>query len=434
MTSSDCLSSLPNEFEEYILEFEAAWHSTNAPNWHQFVSAIPVNSDQRVHLRILAEIVSIDLEMRWQRGIGKYVEDYLSQEPQLNEPFLLIEMISEEYRARCRMSAPKYEEYGARFPRISTLVKESLTDIDRERNGEVRSKAIPPSKEFVGMTSVFFEENERATVPYQDYVIERFIGAGGSGKVYRARKHQDNHYVAVKFLKKSFLNQPEAIKKFLRESRLVSNLRHPGIVRQHGVGRTPQGGYFLVMDWLPCGDLDQRLRSGQVSARDAVRWVRDAALAIHFAHNQGITHCDLKPANILLNQEGCAVITDFGLARSITDTGDTFRWLEGTAGFMALEQVVRGYREIGPKTDIFGLGALLYSLLDGHAPYHSKRPSDSLSQLIADTPIQSLLSRRPEIPESVQGICMNCLARDPDQRPESGQVVAHQLQSILNEL
>ena len=266
---------------------------------------------------------------------------------------------------------------------------------------------------------------------YRRYLLERFIGSGGSGKVYRSRDLETGRMVAVKFLRKSFQCRPEAIRRFSREAETVSRLNHCGIVRLYGLGQTPRGGYFLVMDWFPAGDLNRRMEQGPISVRDAIHKVCEMALAIQYAHEQGVVHCDLKPANVLLDESGRAVVTDFGLARRAGSDHDHEDSIEGTAGYMALEQAVPGFGEIGTWTDVYGLGAVLYALLAGHAPYTGKRPSDVLSQLIANRPIPDLRTRQRGIPRELEELCLQCLSRNPAQRPGTASNVAARLQACL---
>ena len=172
------------------------------------------------------------------------------------------------------------------------------------------------------------------------------IGAGTMGKVYRARQHGEAGEVAVKFLRKSFLQQPRVVRRFLGEARTVSGLHHPNIVGIRGVGRTPGGAYFLVMELVDGPNLALVGRTRAISEGEAVRWSIQACDALEHAACDGVIHCDLKPANLLLDAAGHLRVADFGLARSLT--GDT-PWtaeIEGTAPFMAPEQVSRSWGAI----------------------------------------------------------------------------------------
>ena len=143
-------------------------------------------------------------------------------------------------------------------------------------------------------------------------------------------------------------------------------------------------------------------------------------------------HSDLKPANLLLDHLGHAVITCFGLARSQRMLSDDDRCFEGTAAFMALEQVVFSYGQIGPWTDIYAHGAVVYTFLTGRPLYMGNRPSEVFSQLISNQTYLPPSKLRPEITAALDQICLDCLNRNPNRRPQSGQVVVERLQAILN--
>src|SRR5262249_43520601 len=151
--------------------------------------------------------------------------------------------------------------------------------------------------------------------------------------------------------------------RFLEEAAILGRLRHPGIVAVRGLGRLPDGGHFLVMGLVEGGDLARRLAAGPIDVADAIRWTAEAADAIEHAHQQGVIHCDLKPSNLLLGNDGRVRVTDFGLARTLTAS----RHAGGTPGFMAPEQRDAG-GEVSVRADVYGLGAVLFALLTGRAP------------------------------------------------------------------
>jgi serine/threonine protein kinase len=213
---------------------------------------------------------------------------------------------------------------------------------------------------------------ERARLPrrllnYDDYVLRRMIGAGAVGKVYVASCRKTSTDVAVKFLRKSFLRRPSVVARFIDEAAVLARLKHPGIIRLHGLGRTPRGGLFIVMDLMSGGDLARRIADGPISFADAARWTAEAADAVQNAHEQGVIHCDLKPSNLLLDADEHVIVTDFGLAREESAATEA-TVIAGTPAFMAPEQVADCYGQIGPHTDLYGLGAVLYTLITGRPP------------------------------------------------------------------
>jgi RNA polymerase sigma factor (sigma-70 family) len=227
---------------------------------------------------------------------------------------------------------------------------------------------------------------------YGDVVLLRQLGQGGMGKVYRATWRGSDVPVAVKLLRKPLRVRRGAATRLLEEAALLARLRHPGIVAVHGVGLLPDGGHFLVMDLVEGSDLGRQPRPG---VADALRWVAEAADALEYAHGQGVIHCDVKPSNLLLGNDGRVLVTDFGLARSLSD-GDAFHG--GTVGFMAPEATQPGAK-VSPRTDVFGLGAVLRALL-------------------------------PSRPDEVEAICRRCLDPDPEVRYASAADVASALRRL----
>jgi eukaryotic-like serine/threonine-protein kinase len=235
---------------------------------------------------------------------------------------------------------------------------------------------------------------EAGLLDYRDVLLHRQIGQGGMGKVYRATLRAGDIPVAVKLLRSPLRRHRAVEPRFRAEAALLARLRHPGIVAVHGVGLLPDGGHFLVMELIDGSDLSRQVSP---TIADALRWVAEAADAIHHAHGQGVIHCDLKPSNLLLGADGHVRVSDFGLARSLTDKSIR----GGTTGFMAPEQIDPD-GVLSPRTDVFGLGAVLHSLL-------------------------------PECP-IVEGICARCRAARPEERFATAAVLASALRALAASL
>jgi eukaryotic-like serine/threonine-protein kinase len=247
---------------------------------------------------------------------------------------------------------------------------------------------------------------------YGDFVLQRMIGAGTNGKIYRALRRRDGRYYALKFLRKSFIGDRAAVGRFLEESALVARFRHPNILPVLGCGRTPRGGYFFAMN-LALSDLERRLRRGRIAVKQAVEWLLHAALGVQYAHDRGVIHRDLKPSNLLLLHEGRVVVADFGLACRLDEPLHSLQ-LAGTPAFMAPEQVTSS-KGISPRTDVYGLGATLYALLTGRSPFVGDRASDVLSQVISAAPL-AISAVRPRLPAEIGHACMQCLEKNPADR------------------
>jgi hypothetical protein len=252
------------------------------------------------------------------------------------------------------------------------------------------------------------------------------LGAGGMGTVYLYRQQRLNRDVAIKFLGFGSLD-PARRERFEKEGRAVGRLNHPGIVQIYGVGH--RGSVpFLVMEFCPRGDLARQIARARPAERASAALVLDLAQTMHYAHTQGIIHRDLKPANILVDAQGHYKIADFGLAKFLADesgqtrTGDIL----GTPAYMAPEQASGQIHEIGPATDIYALGAILYELLTGRPPFVGESPLAILKQVTETDPVPPRASR------DLAAICLKCLRKTPAERYTTASDLADDLQSFLD--
>ncbi len=252
----------------------------------------------------------------------------------------------------------------------------------------------------------------------RDFVLRRQIGLGLTGRVYEAFDKRQQKLVAVKVLRKSLLADHSLREKFQAEAGIVSRLTHPGIVRIHGQGETPNGGWFIVMDLLPNGDLSQ-LTGQTLPVQQVVDWVRQVAVSIGYAHQQGVVHSDLKPANLLRSKEGLVVVTDFGFAQINESPKHRALCIAGTPAFMAPEQIDAAWGEVGPHTDIYGLGAVLFYLLTGKPPIVGRDLSDCLDQVASAVEVPEIISLRQDVPGWLVAVCQRSLRKSPRERFES---------------
>ena len=210
------------------------------------------------------------------------------------------------------------------------------------------------------------------------------------GVVYRAWHLRLNRAVALKMLLAGPCARPEELERFLRESQAVAGLGHPNIVQVYDMGDV-EGRPYFTMELVEGGNLADQIRGVPQPAHQAAARVATLAEAIHAAHQSGIVHRDLKPANILLTRDGTPKVTDFGLARRLEgDGGLTLSGVPvGTPSYMAPEQA-RGKRQaIGPATDVYALGAILYELLTGRPPFRAESATATLQQVLTDEPVLS---------------------------------------------
>lgn len=172
----------------------------------------------------------------------------------------------------------------------------------------------------------------------------------------------------------------------------------------------------MVLDLMSGGDLARRITAGPIAFADAARWTAEAADAIRHAHEQGVIHCDWKPSNLLLDADGHVIVTDFGLARDEFSTGTDATVIAGTPAFMAPEQVADCYGQIGPHTDTYGLGAVLYTLLTGRPPVSEVGTVETLAAIVSRQPVTPPDRLRRDIPPMLTRVCTRRLQKRPEAR------------------
>lgn len=252
------------------------------------------------------------------------------------------------------------------------------------------------------------------------YRLDWRIAVGGFSEVWRAFDTELERVVAVKIPKASRIAMTAA---FLAEARRVARLRHPAIAAVHDVG-IDDDECFIVSEFLAGGSLADRLASGPLEPGQAVRWLGQIAAALEFAHAHGVIHRDVKPANILINHHGDAVLADFGIAQSASKTG-AFAPSIGTLGYMAPEQLDGS--AVGPQADIYSLGVLLHEVLTGRTPYSSDDPRVIYGELRGDRPV----AFAAELPPLYIPLCRRALCRVPSGRQKSAAAFAAELQSAV---
>ena len=264
-------------------------------------------------------------------------------------------------------------------------------------------------------------DDPRAPFDYRDYKLEQFLGSGGMGKVYRATHKQSGQTVAVKMLHRSRWSDPAAAERFLDEAHLFTRLNHPGIVQVYGFGRTPGGGLFIVREFVDGNTLESQ---STVDAKTAARWISEAARAIAHAHRNHVIHCDLKPANLLLDRNGTIRVCDFGLAvlqQSSASKGST----GGTLGYMAPEQLDPAFGPVGPWTDVFALGLVLLRLLSGVTVFEGRRALHAMTCQHDDVQFWWMGAER--VDDHLESMLRDCLALDREARIQSADGLADNL-------
>ena len=332
-------------------------------------------------------------------------------------------------------------------PRVDKLLEEILESgvspeevcsecpelLPQVRSGWQRIRAVeaqvsalfPDSNESNGSGRPYRSPAELPSI--SGYDVQGVLGHGGMGIVYKAWHLRLNRAVALKMLLVGGYARPQELERFLREAEAVAGLQHPNIVQVFDVGDLDRHPYF-TMELVEGGSLAQKLGGAPQAALKSAAMVKTLADAIHTAHQKGIVHRDLKPANILLTLDGTPKISDFGLARRIScDTALTEHGVAlGTPSYMSPEQADGQAEAIGPATDIYALGAILYELLTGRPPFRADTPHETKRQVITSEPAPpSKLNTR--IPRDLETICLKCLRKDPQSRYASAGALADDL-------
>ncbi len=320
-----------------------------------------------------------------------------------------------------RLRGDTIDEIAAVVQRSPRTIRRILDSVGKrfEANGHAAARDRGERRRFA--------PDPRATLSYSDFVLERLVGRGGVGRVYRATQRSSGRVVAVKALLKSRQTSGRAVEQFIHEASILSRLDHPNIVRTLGLGQFPGGGYFLAMEYVDGQNLQSGLERGPFDAGSALTIMRNVIKAVAYAHEQGIVHCDLKPANVLVDQNNRVVVSDFGFAQLLnqhSSSAHTARIIGGTAGYIAPELLYRERPQVSPLADVYSLGALLHALVTGRPPvtHSTDCPAD-----------QAPINTRP-VPESLHRLCSKCLAFDPAHRFQSANHVLEEIGSLQSQL
>jgi hypothetical protein len=271
-----------------------------------------------------------------------------------------------------------------------------------------------------------------AALPVIDgYAIGELLGRGGMGLVFQAVQTALKRPVALKIVVSGAHAGAEERARFRTEAEAIARLGHPGIVQVYEVGEQA-GCPYLALEFVSGGSLAQQLDGTPMPPRRAAQLLLDLARAVQHAHEHGIVHRDLKPANVLLTESGGAKITDFGLAKLLdvergqTESGAVL----GSPSYMAPEQAEGKVRAIGPATDVYALGAILYEVLTGRPPFLGASLLETLEQVRTHDPAPPR-ALQPKVPDDLATICLKCLEKNPAQRYASASALAQDLDLFL---
>lgn len=286
-------------------------------------------------------------------------------------------------------------------------------------------------------------EREGVIAKFDDYELLHEVARGGMGVVFKARQISLQRDVAVKMILAGQLATPELVQRFCREAEAAAKLRHPGIVRIYEIGEYESQHYFsmefiegaslaeCMNEFCLRGDLPRAERKAK--ERTIAELMLKVARALDFAHQHGVLHRDMKPSNILVDEQGQPHLTDFGLAKltGAEKSGLTIaNAVLGTPGYLAPEQVEGQFDRVTTATDVYGLGATLYELLTGQPPFSGSSAFETMWMAVHQD-IQAPRALNPSIPQDLETIALRCLEKRPEQRYGSAASVADELQRFL---
>jgi tetratricopeptide (TPR) repeat protein len=358
----------------------------------------------------------------WVKGDRTSVTERLRRFPALAlDAAQAADLVYHEFILREELGeCPDLEEYLGQFPEYANVLL-LLRQAD-----QIVEQALAPT-----------EQARHPAAQLGDYDMLEEIGHGGMGVVFRARQRSLDRIVAVKLMRTGDAGEEER-KRFTREAQAVARLQHPNIVQIYEVGEAG-GQPFFSLEFVEGESLARRLNGTPLAARQAAALVEVLARAIHYAHGKGIIHRDLKPSNVLLAgtretalEQCTAKVTDFGLAKRLDSGGDTVSGsVLGTPSYMAPEQAEARTAAIDRRTDVYGLGAILYEMLSGRPPFRAESPLHTLVQVVQADPARPRLVN-PAVPRDLETVCLQCLHKEPRRRYPTALALAEDLNRFLH--
>jgi serine/threonine-protein kinase len=390
-------------------EFERRWRGGDRPPIESELKTAHV--DDRKSL--FEELLILELELRHDRGEDPNPDEYVERFP---------EWPGEVATAFAQAAAASAEKRSNATERVDSRGCKVPISPRPNSGGAETIELIPADKsqEIVPIGSI------------GDYELIEEIARGGMGVVYKARHRVLKRVVALKMILSGQLAGASERERFRREAELAANLDHSHIVPIYEVDED-QGHCFFSMKLVDGGSLSRQ--SGRFAADPgaSARLVATLARAVDYAHGQGFLHCDLKPSNVLLDPNGSPYLTDFGLARrtgadsSLSGSGAIL----GTPSYMAPEQATGSRTSLGPATDVYGLGAILYELLTGRPPFRAETVMETVVQVLERDPAPPS-ELRTDVPKDLELICLKCLEKSPKDRYPSARALADELDGYLH--
>jgi serine/threonine-protein kinase len=358
------------------------------------------------------EVICMRFEAAWKArnpdDSEPRIDDYLHDVAEPVRPILQRELLALGMSYRARMSRGRKA-----IDRSAATLGPGDQSSDSSSHGEELKSGHPPGWPVI-----------------PGYEISQVLGQGGMGIVYKAQQQVPNRTVALKMLSSHAITGTGESQRFRTEVEATASLQHPNIVRVYEFGEV-NCQLFYSMDYVDGPSLESRLADGPLGGKAAAGYLLPIAHAIQHAHEHGILHRDLKPSNILLDSHHRPHVTDFGLAKRLgLDSGPTCTGqILGTPSYMAPEQAA-GSKELTQRTDVYGLGAVLYTMVTGRPPFQAESPLDTIIQVTEREPAPPRLLN-PNIDRDLETICLKCLEKSPGDRYANAREVAADLERYL---
>lgn len=368
-------------------------------------------------------------ETAWQHGEEADLAHVLEQVASPQRSLLLRELVAIErhYRSRHLGRAVTNDELLEIHP---ALRDELSMELSADQGEETQAEADTHSMAKTVDSAITVDDT--GGTPFDEFPVEfgRYrllsrLGTGGMGSVYLAEDTQLERQVALKLPQLGSQSDSQVVDRFYREAKAAATLSHANLCAVYDVGDL-DGVHFLTMEYIKGRSLADRLKSGdRFNDRDAVRLIQKIAQALHQAHQRGVVHRDLKPANIMVDPEGEPTVTDFGLAQRRTEDATQITQhgqIIGTPSFMSPEQVDGDLEKIGPLSDVYSLGVVLFVLLTGQRPFQGSTAAVFAQIMTADPPPMN--DYRDSVDPGLETLCRRIMARQPEDRYESMEAVA----------
>lgn len=432
--------------EDQLMEFDRRLNRRESPDISEFIRGLKLESNpilqaESLRNQLLAELIKIELEYRWCGRQGETAERYFERYRELDET-QREEIIEAELEARCIAGMPpKERELKSRFPN-SYQAWAQLVELNESKRVRGMPMSRPQVETLVANDTVggaSHASDDRPTpVTAGDllgrYELIRELGRGSFAVVWLAKDRQLNRQVAIKLIEEDRQRTDRTLlPRLMREARIVALIEHPGVVQIYEVGEA-DGQTFIVEQYIQGADLATQLRDGyQSDEQEAVRVVRDMALAAHAAHECGIIHRDIKPANILMDGENTPFLVDFGLAQlenpneaTLTQQGDML----GTPAYMSPQQALGEHHLVDGRADVYSLGAVLFHLVAGRIPFGGS--ALSVLDSVIHQPASSLFKAGTSVPRDLRTIIVRCMEKEPSSRYASAKLLAEDLSRYLD--